>query len=106
MVIAGFLKDDVRQTVSGFPGLRNIPILGTLFRSREFQRYETELVIIATPYLVRPTARAKLARPDDNFNPAGDGAANFLGRINRVYGSVQGDAPEGRYHGNVGFILK
>jgi len=106
MVIAGLLKDDVRQTASGFPGLRNIPVLGTLFKSREFQRYETELVIIATPYLVRPTARAKLARPDDNFNPAGDGAANFLGRINRVYGSVQGDVPKGRYHGNVGFIFK
>ena len=106
MVIAGLLKDDVRQTAAGFPGLRNIPVLGSLFRSREFQRYETELVIIATPYLVRPTARAKLARPDDNFNAASDGAANFLGRLNRVYGTVEGNIPEGRYHGNVGFIFK
>lgn len=106
MVIAGLLKDDVRQTAAGFPGLRNIPILGSLFRSREFQRYETELVIIATPYLVRPTARAKLARPDDNFNAASDGAANFLGRLNRVYGTVEGNIPQGRYHGNVGFIFK
>lgn len=106
MVIAGLLKDDVRQTAAGFPGLRNIPILGSLFRSREFQRFETELVIIVTPYLVRPTARAKLARPDDNFNAASDGAANFLGRLNRVYGTVEGDIPQGRYHGNVGFIFK
>ena len=106
MVIAGLLKDDVRQTAAGFPGLRNIPILGSLFRSREFQRYETELVIIVTPYLVRPTARAKLARPDDNFNAASDGAANFLGRLNRVYGTIEGNIPEGRYHGNVGFIFK
>jgi len=106
MVIAGLLKDDVRQVSSGFPGLRNIPILGTLFRSREFQRFETELVIIATPYLVRPTARAKLARPDDNFHAASDGAGNFLGRLNRVFGTVEGNIPEGRYHGNVGFIYK
>ncbi|MEM9277137.1 MAG: type II and III secretion system protein family protein [Pseudomonadota bacterium] len=106
MVLAGLLKDDVRQTVSGFPGLSKVPVLGTLFRSREFQRFETELVVIATPYLVRPVARQKLARPDDNFQPTADGAANFLGRLNRVYGTVEGDLPEGRYHGKVGFIFK
>ncbi|MGI9351717.1 MAG: type II and III secretion system protein family protein [Rhizobiaceae bacterium] len=106
MVLAGLLKDDVRQAVSGFPGLSKVPVLGTLFRSREFQRYETELVVIATPYLVRPVARQKLARPDDNFQPSADGAANFLGRLNRVYGKVEGDLPEGRYHGKVGFIFK
>jgi pilus assembly protein CpaC len=106
MVLAGLLKDDVRQAASGFPGLSKIPVLGTLFRSRDFQRYETELVIIATPYLVRPVARNKLARPDDNFAPTADGAANFLGRLNRVYGRVEGELPEGRYHGKVGFIFK
>ena len=106
MVLAGLLKDDVRQTAAGFPGLSKIPVLGTLFRSREFQRYESELVIIATPYLVRPVARKQLARPDDNFQPTADGAANFLGRLNRVYGKVEGQLPEGRYHGKVGFIFK
>ncbi|MEM9331464.1 MAG: type II and III secretion system protein family protein [Pseudomonadota bacterium] len=106
MVLAGLLKDDVRQAAAGFPGLRKVPVLGTLFRSREFQRYESELVVIATPYLVRPIARQKLARPDDNFQPTADGAANFLGRLNRVYGKVEGDLPEGRYHGKVGFIFK
>lgn len=106
MVLAGLLKDDVRQTAAGFPGLSKIPVLGTLFRSREFQRYETELVVIATPYLIRPVARQQLARPDDNFQPSGDMAANFLGRLNRVYGKVEGDLPEGQYHGKVGFIFK
>lgn len=106
MVIAGLLKDDVRQVVSGFPGLSRVPILGTLFRSREFQRYETELVILVTPYLVRPVARQKLVRPDDNFNPSADGAAIFLSRLNRIYGTVQGELPPGRYHGKVGFIYK
>lgn len=106
MVLAGLLRDDVRQAASGFPGLKNIPVLGTLFRSRDFQRSESELVIIATPYLVRPVARQKLARPDDNFQPTADGAANFLGRLNRIYGKVEGDLPDGRYHGKVGFIFK
>ena len=106
MVLAGLLKDDVRQAAAGFPGLSKIPVLGTLFRSRDFQRTESELVIIATPYLVRPVARQKLSRPDDNFQPSADGAANFMGRLNRVYGKVEGDLPEGRYHGKVGFIFK
>ncbi len=106
MVIAGLLRDDVRQTVAGFPGLSKIPILGTLFRSREYQRYESELVVIVTPYLVRPVARQDLARPDDNFNPAADSAGMFLGRVNRIYGTVEGNLPNGHYRGNPGFILK
>ncbi|MCP4127425.1 MAG: pilus assembly protein CpaC, partial [Gammaproteobacteria bacterium] len=97
MVIAGLVKDDVRQSISGFPGLRKIPVLGALFGSREFERYETELVIIVTPYLVRPVARQKLARPDDNFVPPSDAAGIFLGQVNRIYGSVDSNPPVGRY---------
>lgn len=106
MMIAGLVRDDVRQSINGLPGLSKLPILGALFRSRDFVRNETELVIIVTPYLARPVARNDLAKPDDNFNPAGDGAGMFLGRVNRVYGTVQTDRPPGRYHGVVGFIYK
>jgi pilus assembly protein CpaC len=106
MMIAGLVRDDVRQVVGGYPGLKKIPVLGTLFRSRDFVRNETELVIIVTPYLVRPVARNKLNRPDDNFNVASDGAGIFLGRLNRVYGTMKTDRPAGRYHGVVGYIYK
>ena len=106
MMIAGLVRDDVRQVIGGYPGAKNIPILGSLFRSRDFVRNETELVIIVTPYLVRPVARNKLAKPDDNFNVASDGAGYLLGRVNRVYGTTQTKLPNGRYHGVVGFIYK
>lgn len=106
IVIAGLVKDNIRQAMSGYPGISKIPILGTLFRSRDFVRSENELVIIATPYLVKPVSRQALARPDDNFNPASDGAGYFLGKVNRVYGQVETELPEGRYHGAVGFIFK
>jgi pilus assembly protein CpaC len=106
MMIAGLVRDDVRQVVSGFPGLSKIPVLGTLFRSRDFVRNETELVIIVTPYLTRPVARNELAKPDDNFNPPSDGAGYFLGRVNRVYGTMQTNLPNGRFHGVVGYIYK
>ncbi len=106
MMIAGLIRDDIRQAINGLPGLTKIPVLGTLFRSRDFVRNESELVVIITPYLVRPVARNDLARPDDNFNAASDGAGIFLGRVNRVYGTMQTDKPAGRYHGVVGFIYK
>ncbi|TIU67239.1 MAG: type II and III secretion system protein family protein, partial [Mesorhizobium sp.] len=106
MMIAGLVRDDIRQAVSGLPGLAKIPVLGTLFRSKDFVRNESELVIIITPYLARPVARNELAKPDDNFNAPSDGAGMFLGRVNRVYGTMQTDRPNGRYHGVVGFIYK
>ncbi len=106
IVIAGLVQDNIRQAMSGLPGLSKIPIFGTLFRSKDFIRNETELVIIATPYLVRPVARGALSRPDDNFNAANDVASYFLGEVNRIYGRREGDAPAGQYHGNVGFIYK
>ncbi|TIP55853.1 MAG: pilus assembly protein CpaC, partial [Mesorhizobium sp.] len=61
MMIAGLVRDDIRQAVNGLPGLTKIPVLGTLFRSRDFVRNETELVIIITPYLVKPVTRNALA---------------------------------------------
>jgi pilus assembly protein CpaC len=105
IVIGGLVQDNIRQAMSGLPGASKIPILGTLFRSKDFVRNETELVIIATPYLVQPVARGDLSRPDDNFNPTDDLSSAFLGEVNRIYGNRQA-APAGQYHGNVGFIYK
>jgi pilus assembly protein CpaC len=106
MMIAGLVRDDVRQAVNGLPGLKNVPVLGALFRSRDFVRSQSELVIIVTPYLARPVARNKLAKPDDNFTPASDSAGILLGKVNRVYGSTKTNLKDGRYHGVVGFIYK
>jgi len=106
MMIAGLMRDETRQAISGFPGLSKIPILGTLFRSRDFVRNESELVVIITPYLVRPVARTALARPDDNLNPPSDAAGIFLGKVNRVYGTKEASLPAGRYEGTVGYIYK
>ncbi|MDN5926858.1 MAG: type II and III secretion system protein family protein [Hyphomicrobiales bacterium] len=106
MMIAGLVSDDVRQAYNAVPGLSKVPVLGALFRSREFVRNESEVVIIVTPYLVRPVARNQLSKPDDNFNPPSEGAGMFLGRVNRVYGTMRTNLPDGRYHGVVGYIYK
>jgi pilus assembly protein CpaC len=64
--LAGLYQDNTQETISKFPWLADLPILGQLFRSQQFQRSETELVIIVTPYLVKPSATAALA-PTDGF---------------------------------------
>lgn len=106
IVIAGLVQDNVKQAFSGLPGMAKIPVLGTLFRSKDYMRNETELVIIATPYLVRPVARNQIARPDDNFNPDNDAGSFFLNRVNKLYGRKEEPAQAGQYHGAVGFIYK
>ena len=71
--LAGLLQHNVTEQISKVPGLGDIPILGQLFRSQQFQKGETELVFIVTPYLVRPTEVASaLAAPTDGFIPPHD----------------------------------
>ncbi len=105
LAIAGLIRDEVRQNIDGFPGLKNLPVLGTLFRSRDFIKEETELVVIVTPYTVRSVSRKELVRPDDGLAPATDMKANFLGHLNRVYGGGA-PLPDGGLKGDYGFIVE
>jgi pilus assembly protein CpaC len=70
--LAGLLRHDTNQDISKVPALGDLPILGQLFRSDQFNRDETELVIIVTPYLVNPVATASLMLPTDGFVPPHD----------------------------------
>lgn len=106
IAIAGLMSNEVRQNIDGLPGLKNLPILGTLFRSRDFVNSETELVIIVTPYMVRPTSQKALARPSDGLHAATDGKANFLGHLNRIYGKSTPVPTDGGLKGGVGFIVE
>jgi pilus assembly protein CpaC len=76
--IAGLLQNNVTQSITRFPGLGNLPVLGALFRSDSFERDESELVIIVTPYLVRPTSGG-LAAPIDGYVAPSDAGRVFLG---------------------------
>ncbi len=108
LALAGLISESTRQNIEGLPGAKEIPILGSLFRSRDFQKSETELVVIVTPYIVRPTNRNNLARPDEGLAPASDMKANLLGHINRVYGKARqqaGPPAHGGLKGDHGFIV-
>ncbi|PCI58837.1 MAG: hypothetical protein COB37_12395 [Kordiimonadales bacterium] len=65
--IAGLIQNSVTQDGDRFPGLSSIPILGALFRSESFRRDETELLIVVTPYLVRPVSDRQIVLPTDKY---------------------------------------
>jgi pilus assembly protein CpaC len=70
--IAGLIDEDLKEVVTKFPGLGSIPILGALFRSQEFRKDETELLILVTPHLTKPLVPPEVQLPTDNIVEAGD----------------------------------
>lgn len=103
LVIGGLLQDNIRQQINRLPGLGDIPILGTLFRSRDFIHSQTELIVMVTPVLAMPEDTRPLL-PTDNMVPATDAEQMFLGKMEAMYG-VGPDGMRGGYDGAVGFVL-
>ena len=87
MGIAGLINEDLREVVNKFPGLGSIPVLGNLFRSQEFIKGESELVILVTPHLARPMPHDQIRLPTDDFIEPSDVDFYLMGRI-------EGKAPE------------
>ena len=106
IVIAGLLQNDVRNTLRGFPGLKDVPILGALFSSTEFLADQTEIVITVTPILVRPVDPQDLALPTDGFGPGSDIDLLLLGRLHAVHAKPPLRPGGPRLRGPVGFILE
>ncbi|QIG99454.2 MULTISPECIES: type II and III secretion system protein family protein [unclassified Bradyrhizobium] len=104
MAMAGLIQDQTKQAINGLPGLSTLPVLGTLFRSRDFVNNQTEMMVLVTPYIVRAVAQKDLSRPDDGFANASDPQADLLGSINRVYGVPGRTEPARNYRGTYGFI--
>ena len=73
--MAGMIQEQTKQQINGLPGLMQLPVLGTLFKSRDYVNHQTELMVIVTPYIVRAVAQKDLSRPDDGFADASDPAA-------------------------------
>ena len=104
MAMAGLIQEQTKQAINGLPGLSQVPVLGTLFRSRDFVNRNTELMVLVTPYIVRAVAQKDLSRPDDGFADASDPQSDLLGNINRIYGAPGRPEPNRKYRGTYGFI--
>jgi pilus assembly protein CpaC len=101
---AGLLSQGGAQAINGLPGLLNLPVLGALFRSRDYIRKETELLVIVTPYIARGITQQEVVRPDDGFMDASDPQGWLLGRVNRIYSTRSNPQTMQNFKGRVGFI--
>lgn len=106
LMIAGLLQQTTKQTIDAMPGMTNMPVLGALFRSRDFLNGETELVIIITPYIVDPTRPQNLQTPADGLRIAGDMSTVLLGRLNQVVKAPAGANAGRAYQGPVGYVIE
>jgi pilus assembly protein CpaC len=106
--IAGLLQTDYSDSVEQFPWIGDVPVLGALFRSTEFQRRESELVVIVTPRLVKPVPAGTLTTAADNFIPPTDFDLFFHGQIDGRPTPVAGAAisGEGGISGSYGHIVQ
>jgi pilus assembly protein CpaC len=107
LVLAGLIQERTRHAMEGIPGMMSTPVLGSLFRSRDFINNETELVIIVTPYLVRPTSPNRLRTPADGFRNPSEGAAFISGRLNAMYRpSADQSRDENSLQGPMGHVIE
>jgi pilus assembly protein CpaC len=106
--IAGLLQTDYADTVEQFPWVGDVPVLGALFRSTEFRRRESELVVIVTPRLVKPVPAGTLTTAADNFIPPTDFDLFFHGQIDGRPTPIAGAAisGEGGISGSYGHIVQ
>jgi len=88
------------------PGLMDLPVLGALFRSRDYLSGETELVVIVTPYIVKSTSPDKLQTPIDGLQTAGDMETDLLGRLNKVYNTPPAAVSGRTYQGPYGYVIE
>jgi pilus assembly protein CpaC len=93
-----------KEELDSLPGLMQVPILGTLFRSRDYQQGETELVVIVTPYLVKPTPPGQLQTPADGLIMANDIETNLLGKLNKSSGRTP--PKDKTYQGPIGYVVE
>jgi pilus assembly protein CpaC len=105
LAMAGMIHEQTKQQLNGIPGLMQLPVLGSLFKSRDYINRQSELMVLVTPYIVRAVAQKDLSRPDDGYADASDPAGTLLGRFNRIYGVPNRNETRQTYRGNYGFIL-
>jgi len=106
--IAGLLSDDFNDLNGQVPWIGDIPVLGALFRSAEYARRQTELVIIVTPHLVSPTRGEALALPTDRVRPPTEQGLFLFGQVARTGGPSSGAASEVArqdFSGSYGYVL-
>jgi pilus assembly protein CpaC len=106
MMIAGLLREDTRQNIDQLPGIGSLPVLGALFRSRDYLSGETELVIIIEAYIVSPTSPGRMQTPADGLIIANDAQTLLFGQLNQQYRPGTGVTADAGWTGPVGYVIE
>lgn len=108
LMIAGLLREDTRQNIDQLPGLGNLPVLGAMFRSRDYMSGETELVVILEAYIVSPTSPGRMQTPADGLVIANDAQTLLFGQLNQQYGRAAATAAPtaAGWTGPVGYVIE
>ncbi len=104
--VAGLMQHNTKQVIDGFPGVKDLPVLGALFRSRDFADDTTELVVLVSAYLVEPTSEAALSVPTDGFIAPSDPETILLGRLNATYKKKDEKPMSPQASAPVGFVVR
>ena len=104
--VAGLMQHNTKQVLDGFPGVKDLPVLGALFRSRDFADDQTELVVLVSAYLVEPTSEANLSVPTEGFVAPTDPETLLLGRLNAVYKKKDQNPISPQASAPVGFVVR
>lgn len=107
IMIAGMLQNDEFNNIEGLPWLKDIPVLGALFSSKGFQNNQTELVVMVTAYIARPTQPGtELSLPTDGFVPASDFDFYLMGRLYKRYAKSARQKTVPMVRGSVGYLME
>ena len=104
--VAGLMQHNTKQVIDGFPGVKDLPVLGALFRSRDFADDQTELVVLVSAYLVEHTSESVFAAPTDGFIAPTDPETLLLGRLNATYKKKDDKPVAPQASAPVGFVVR
>jgi len=85
MAMAGLIRDDTRRSIDSTPGLKEVPVLGALFRSNDFKSSQSELVVLVTPYLAKPAHESEFSLPTDGYANPSDMDMYLRGHLSAIY---------------------
>jgi pilus assembly protein CpaC len=104
--VAGLMQHNTKQVIDGFPGVKDLPVLGALFRSRDFADDQTELVVLVSAYLVEPRTESAFVSPTDGFVAPTDPETLLLGRLNATYKKKDEKPVTSQASAPVGFVVR
>lgn len=106
MMIAGLIQQTTRENLDALPGVGAVPVIGSLFRSRDFLSGDTEMVVIVTAYVVDPNNPGAFQTPADGLQFAGDAETLLFGKLNKVVGAPPGANTGRAYQGPIGYVIE